>query len=128
MLVKKRNNYFAAGVILKYNNYYLLVLENKKKKWSFPKGKRDDNDIDSLRTALRELLEETKISIRRNDKNLKKSVSVKKCIFYEYEFEDVPDNIEFSKNVEILDIKWIHRDDLHNYNLNFLTELYFKHN
>ena len=123
-----RKNYYAAGVIPKYKDYYLLVLENKKNKWSFPKGKRDDNDNDSLDTAIRELYEETNIKIDKNDKNFTNSVMVKKCIFYLYEFGDTPQDIEFYKNVEILDVKWVNKRDLQDYKLNFLTDLYFKHN
>lgn len=125
---KHNGKYCASGMILRYNNYFLLVLENKRKQWSFPKGKKDLNDISSLETALRELEEETNIVIQNIDKNIKGYTTVKQCIFYEYIYDDVPPVINFSKNVEILDIKWVHINNINDYNLNFLTELYFKYN
>lgn len=121
-----RKNYFTAGFILTHKNHFLMVLEAKKNKWSFPKGRKDDKDDDSLITACRELNEETNIVIQKDNKNIINSVMYKKCIFYIYEFIETPKDICFASNVEIKDIKWIHRSKIKEHKLNYITELYFK--
>jgi 8-oxo-dGTP pyrophosphatase MutT (NUDIX family) len=120
-----KTNYFSAGVIPKYNDYFLLVLEKKKNNWSFPKGKKDLNDFNSLNTALRELKEETNIHVDYNSKNIKNSYMIKKCIFYEYEFSTVPE-ILYVESVEVKEIKWFKLDEINSIPLNYLTKKYFE--
>ena len=58
-------NYRCAGVILLDSNNRVLIVESRNKKgekYSFPKGKREEYEHDSIKTAKRELNEETGIT------------------------------------------------------------------
>jgi 8-oxo-dGTP pyrophosphatase MutT (NUDIX family) len=66
------------------NNTILLVKGRKSQKWSFPKGHRERTDYSSLDCALRELKEETGVTLENN------YVAVKKYKAAEYYIYSVP--------------------------------------
>jgi len=61
MLNVKNNLYSGAGFILLSPDlsHTLLVKGNKSSKWGFPKGHREEYDMNPTETAIRELYEET---------------------------------------------------------------------
>ncbi|ATY70232.1 mRNA decapping enzyme 2-like protein [Tomelloso virus] len=55
----------TSGAIIISNNKILLVQALKSNRWSFPKGKIEDCDLDQMSCACREVYEETSLDIRK---------------------------------------------------------------
>lgn len=56
------SSYAGAGLILLTPDFrVLLVQDAKTQKWGFPKGHRENYDIDDIQTSIREVAEETGI-------------------------------------------------------------------
>jgi ADP-ribose pyrophosphatase YjhB (NUDIX family) len=111
-----------AGVILKKNNKFLLVrgqnTYDSEGKWGFPKGhveKEDDGDL--IKTASREVREETDIEINYKAFNKDDVFREDKLILYVIDADEVKELIsipkEFRKaNEEIKKIGWFTIDQM----------------
>jgi len=111
-----------SGVILKKDDKFLLVrgqnTYDSEGKWGFPKGhlEKDDED-DLIKTAIRELFEETQIKINYKAFNKDDVFREDKLILYVIKYDDVRELInipkEFRKaNEEIKKIGWYTIDQM----------------
>ena len=122
--IKKFSDYNTAGlIIVSSSNEYLLV-KGRKNEWSFPKGKRESYDTDSLATALREAAEETSLKIATNSKKLRYTKIILKCIFYVCVFKNKC-RISRAPTSEIKDVKWFSEEEVYSLNLNYITKVFF---
>jgi 8-oxo-dGTP pyrophosphatase MutT (NUDIX family) len=84
------------------------------KKWSFPKGHRESFDTSPLQCALRELREETGISLKESFINSKKLKAGEYYVFIlSKEYEPNPQDTN-----EIEEAKWFELDELESLNKN----------
>lgn len=104
-------------------NKILLVKGRKGKLWSFPKGHRERSDRTSLACALRELKEETGISVQGDYTCCKKYKAAEYFIF------EVPEEYRlFPQDTrEIEDAKWISYEELCTLNKNIDVSLFCQH-
>lgn len=122
--IKKYSDYNTAGlIIVSSSNEYLLV-KGRKNEWSFPKGKRESYDTDSLATALREAVEETSLKISTNSKKLRYTKIILKCIFYVCVFKKKC-RISRAPTSEIKDVRWFTEEEVYSLNLNYITKVFF---
>lgn len=97
-----------AGLILKYDDKFLLVYGRTSKKWSFPKGKKNDNEM-SIQCAIREFEEETGILLTLEDiENITFYFRTSHCVYYLLDidyFINVKKNTKY--NYEISKVRYM---------------------
>lgn len=105
------------------NNRILLVKGRKGQVWSFPKGHRERSDKTSLACALRELKEETGISLHRD------YISYKKYKAGEYFIYSVPEEYRtFPQDTyEIEDAGWFTYEEMCELKKNIDVSLFCQH-
>lgn len=128
-----------AGCIIEKDNKILMVKEAKKKCYgqcNFPAGHLEENET-IKEAAIREVFEETVCKVKLTgvlpvihefDKN-------ENAIMVRFVAKIEEENIRFNKN-EILDVKWIHIEDIKNmkedelrgYNMNLKFLGYYENN
>ena len=107
----------CAGIILLSGNNVLVVQGLNSKKWSFPKGHRED-DENIHETAIRELREETGVELTNEEKYCKTITYIynygegNKC--YKYKIYRTSRSIipKIGDPNEIRDVKWVQVDIL----------------
>jgi ADP-ribose pyrophosphatase YjhB (NUDIX family) len=104
-------------------NRILLVKGRKGKLWSFPKGHREKSDRTSLACALRELKEETGISLRGDYTCCKKYKAAEYFIFeVSEEYRLFPQDTR-----EIEEAKWLSYEDICLLDKNIDVSLFCQH-
>jgi len=105
-----------AGLILKHDNKFLLVYGRNSKKWSFPKGKKNNNET-SINCAIREFEEETGILLTLDDiKKITFFFRTSHCVYYLLDLDYFIDIKKTSKyNLEISKVRYMTIDDIKNH-------------
>jgi len=102
-----------AGLILKYDGKFLLVYGRTSKKWSFPKGKKNDNET-SIECAIREFEEETGILLTLEDiRKINFYFRTSHCVYYLLDldyFIDIKKNTKY--NFEISKVRYMTIEDI----------------
>jgi len=113
--------YKRAGLIVVSNNKYLVVFGKNSKKWSFPKGKKNEKEL-SLVCAIREFEEETGILLESSDFNdIRFFFRTSHCVYYILKLDKDLDFIKNPKhNCEIAKVKYMTISELNSLsNLNY---------
>jgi len=97
-----------GAVCISSTNKVLLVKGRKTGKWSFPKGHKHRKET-YIECALRELLEETGITLQGNTSISSTKLSVGEYYFFEVE-EEIEPNIRDTN--EIMEARWVDIDDI----------------
>lgn len=124
MIVKTdldENKYKRAGLIVLSNDKYLVVFGKNSKKWSFPKGKKNDEEL-SLFCATREFEEETGIMLDDEElNNITFFFRTSHCVYYLLKINRELDFIKNPKhNCEISKVKYMTISELKSLqNLNY---------
>ena len=113
--------YKRAGLIVVSNNKYLVVFGKNSRKWSFPKGKRNNEEL-SLFCAVREFEEETGVLLGPDDyEKIEFFFRTSHCVYYILKIDSELDFIKNPKyNCEIAKVKYMSLSELKNLsNLNY---------
>ena len=121
--------YKRAGLILINNDKILIVYGKNSRKWSFPKGRKDNDEECSLFCAIREFEEETGILLHEEElKQIKFFFRTSHCVYYsicvnyDINFVATPKN-----NHEISKVKYVSLSDLkYMDNLNYDLKMFCK--
>jgi 8-oxo-dGTP pyrophosphatase MutT (NUDIX family) len=117
-----------AGLILTNSkNEYLLVKDTRSKKWSFPKGGKEDFEVYLNQTAEREMLEETGFLLGRDytynpNHSLCSVVQTKEyCSVY---YKTLKDDLYFTQKLDehIEEIRFVNAHDLVRMDTNYVTK------
>ena len=114
-----------VGGIIEKDNKILMVKEAKKKcygKWNVPAGHLEDGET-IFEGAIREILEETGCKVRLNKvlPIMSKDIEDTTLIIITFTTELLEEKISFNKE-EILDVKWISKEELENMNIENLRD------
>ena len=105
------------------NKVLLVQGRQGEKKWSFPKGHREVYDCSPLDCALRELKEETGLSLKESFQMAKKYRAGEYYVFFvPAELEPNPQDTE-----EIEDVKWFSLEEMAELNKNVDVSLFTQH-
>lgn len=110
-------------ICISTNNRVLLVKGRKSKKWSFPKGHRENTDYSTLECALRELKEETGLVLRNNYLCVKK---YKAAEYYIYSMSEESRLIPYDTR-EIEDAGWFTFDEVKELSKNVDVSMFCNH-
>ena len=114
-----------VGGIIEKDNKILMVKEAKKKcygKWNVPAGHLEDGET-IFEGAIREIFEETGCKVRLNKvlPIMSKDIEDTTLIIITFTTELLEEKISFNKE-EILDVKWISKEELENMNIEHLRD------
>ena len=114
-----------VGGIIEKDNKILMVKEAKKKcygKWNVPAGHLEKGET-IFEGAIREIFEETGCKVRLNKvlPIISKDIEDTTLIIITFTTELLEEKISFNKE-EILDVKWISKEELENMNIENLRD------
>jgi 8-oxo-dGTP pyrophosphatase MutT (NUDIX family) len=110
-------------IVISQNNKILVVKNRKGSKWSFPKGHKEHYDKTSLDCALRELKEETGITLHRDYITTKKYMNVEYFIYsVPHEYRTFPQDTR-----EIEEARWVNFDELKDMEKNIGISLFHQY-
>jgi 8-oxo-dGTP pyrophosphatase MutT (NUDIX family) len=102
-----------AGLILKHDDKFLLVYGRTSKKWSFPKGKKNEKES-SIDCAIREFEEETGILLTNDDiEKINFYFRTSHCVYYLLDLNyhiDIKKNTKY--NYEISKVRYMTIEDI----------------
>lgn len=101
----------AAGAVVVHEGAVLLVHRPKYDDWSFPKGKRDPDEL-NVSTAVRETIEETGVEIRlgrplRSQAYVQTDGRAKVVHYWRGEVLGDPDVSSYAANDEVDEVEWV---------------------
>jgi len=102
----------TAGCILHNNGRIIVVKVYNSKIFSMPKGKKDSLDNDLIDTAIREVREETGIQVSRDILTPYNEIVILRTTFYVVEIDGNISTFSDYNNNEIIDIQWVHINDI----------------
>ena len=121
--VPQRKKVYGCICIAPTNRVLLVKGRQGEKKWSFPKGHREMYDCSPLDCALRELKEETGLSLKESFQMAKKYKAGEYYIFFVHdELETYPQDTR-----EIEDVRWFSVEEMANLNKNVDVSLFTQH-
>jgi len=123
------SRYKRAGLILFNRGKILLVFGKSSKKWSFPKGRKNNEEELSLYCAIREFEEETGILLTNEEIcQIKFFFRTSHCVYYSIEINHDIDFIQNPKfNHEISKVRYVSIDELKGMdNLNYDLKMFCK--
>lgn len=105
---------YGCICISKSNKVLLVKGKKGEGKWSFPKGHIEPQDISPINCALRELKEETGLTLKQSFFGFKKFRAGQYYMYY------MPKECQVTPNDsrEVEEAKWVHLDDLKDLNKN----------
>lgn len=107
-----------AGIILTHKNKYLLVKGISSRKWSFPKGCIEAGET-TLQCAVRELKEETGVTLNLHTESLTKEYVYNDTHLYSYSSQRPDDiNVCINDKNEISKIQWFTAYELKKLDMN----------
>lgn len=121
--VPQRRKVYGCICIAPTNKVLLVKGRQGEKKWSFPKGHRESYDCSPLDCALRELKEETGLSLKESFQMSKKYRAGEYYIFF------VPAELEAHPidTQEIEDVRWFSLEEMADLNKNVDVSLFAQH-
>ncbi len=122
MQTMKMTHHEVYGCIVFSTHGRVLIAQGRKTgKWSFPKGHKNV-DEPQLDCARRETFEETGISL---GEEYSKKLKLGFGEYFIYHLEDEP-SLTIHDNVEIMDLRWVALEDLHNFDTNRSLRIYIR--
>ncbi len=124
----------AGGLI--YNDDYHILLIFKRGKWDMPKGRLSSNGSSHLKTAVREVNEETGLDVKKLDvkgkivstwhsTKYKKSTYLKKTHWYLMHYSGHDADVFPEIEEGIIECRWVHISELDKYRPLMLTRIQY---